>query len=173
MDPMGMPDADIDADIDAGTAEVHTHLSSHPDGEDGSNGRWHGLRPDLHGMTDTAERLMEEARERAERLRSRASELGVRSERLAAGARERVDDVLHTVDRARIPERAQRYPLLSLGIAVGAGFLLAGRSENRVLRTVKAQLRAALVAGIVASLRAEAEGLARDEVRGLFRKHAD
>lgn len=169
METMGMPDAEIGA----GTAEVHTHLSSHPDGDERSGGRWHGLRPDLHEMTDTAERLMGEARERAERLRSRAGDFGARTERLASGARERVDDVFHTVDRARIPERAQSYPLLSLGLAVGAGFLLAGRSENRVLRSVKAQLRAALVAGIVASLRAEAEGLARDEVRGLFHRHAD
>jgi hypothetical protein len=123
-------------------------------------------------MTDTAERLMGEARERAEHLRARAGDLGMRAERLASGARDRVEDVFDTVDRARIPERTQSYPLLALGIAVGAGFLLAGRSENRVARTIKAQLRAALVAGLVASLRTEAEGLLRDEVGGLFRRHA-
>jgi hypothetical protein len=167
METMGTPDMDPGA----GTAEVHTHLSSHPDQGEDAGARRRGLRSDIHGMTDTAERLMGEARERADQLRARAGDFGARAERLASDARERVDDVFHTVDRARIPERAQSYPLLALGIAVGTGFLLAGRSENRVLRTVKAQLRTALVAGLVASLRAEAEGLARDEVRGLFQRH--
>jgi hypothetical protein len=168
-EPMETPGTDPGA----GTAEVHTHLSSHPDGGEESGTRRHRARPGVHGVTDTAERLMGEARERAEQLRARAGDFGARAERLAAGARDRMDDVIDTVDRARIPERAQSYPLLALGIAVGAGFLLAGRSENRVLRTVKAQLRTALAAGLVASLRAEAEGLARDEVRELFRKHGD
>jgi ElaB/YqjD/DUF883 family membrane-anchored ribosome-binding protein len=169
METMGM----TDADAGMGTGEVHTHLSSHPERGEHSDGRWHGLRPDIRGMTDTAERLMGEARERAEQLRARAGDLGDRAERMVSGARERVEDVFDTVDRARIPERTQSYPLLSLGIAVGVGFLLAGRSEHRVVRTVKAQLRTALAAGLLASIRMEAEGLVRDEIGGLFHRHAD
>jgi hypothetical protein len=172
-----MTDTDLmetpSAEEGMGTGEVHSHLSSHPDTGERSGTRRRSFRPDIGEMTDAAERLMDEAREKAERLRARAGDIGARAGRLASDARGRVDDVFETVDRARIPERAQSYPLAALGVAVGVGFLLAGRSENRVLRTVKAQLRAALVAGIVASLRADAEGLVRDELRGLFGRHAD
>jgi hypothetical protein len=47
--------------------------------------------------------------------------------------------------------------------------MLAGSSEHRITRAVKSQLRGLLVAGLLASLREEAEGLVRDEISGLLR----
>ena len=111
-----------------------------------------------------------EAAERVRDLRDRAGDLGERAEGLASAARARIDDLVDAIDRTRIPERSWNHPLAAVGIAFGVGFLLAGRSDNRILRTAKSQLRGLLVAGVIAAFREELEGLARDEIGALLRK---
>ncbi len=120
-------------------------------------------------LADGAKRFARAAGDRMDAIRDQAGELTDRAERLAARARERADDVVDAIDRTRLPERTRSYPLLTLGVAAGIGFMLAGSSEHRITRTVKGQLRGLLVAGLLASLRDEAEGLIRDEISGLFR----
>jgi hypothetical protein len=120
-------------------------------------------------MGEGARRFSRAAADRVDAIRDQAGELTDRAERLAARARARADDVVDAIDRTRLPERTRSYPLAALGIAAGIGFMLAGSSEHRITRTVKSQLRGLLVAGLLASLRDEAEGLVRDEISGLFR----
>ena len=106
---------------------------------------------------------------RSRAFRQPIQELADQAGRAASGARARADELVEVIDRARIPERTQSYPIAAMAVAFGIGFLLAGRSDNRVLRTAKGQLRNLLVAGVIASLRDEAESLIRDEISGLVR----
>lgn len=108
--------------------------------------------------------------ERSRAFRQPIREMADQAGRVAFEARARADDLVGTIDRARIPERARSYPFAAMAAAFGVGFLLAGQSDNRVLRTAKGQLRNLLIAGVIASLREEAESLIRDEIAGLVRK---
>jgi ElaB/YqjD/DUF883 family membrane-anchored ribosome-binding protein len=117
----------------------------------------------------SARRFTRAAADRVDAIKDQAGELTDRAERLAARARARADDVVDAIDRTRLPERTRSYPLAALGVAAGIGFMMAGSSEHRITRTVKGQLRGLLVAGLLASLRDEAEGLIRAEISGLFR----
>ena len=117
-----------------------------------------------------ARHFARDAAERVRDLRDRAGELGERTEDLASAARARLDELVDAIDWTRIPERSWNHPLAAVGIAFGVGFLLAGRSDNGLLRTAKGQLRGLLVAGVIAAFREELEGLARDEIGALLRK---
>ena len=107
--------------------------------------------------------------ERSRAFRQPIQELAEHAGRAAFEARARADDLLGAIDRARIPERTQLYPFAAMAAAFGIGFLLAGSTDNRVFRTAKGQLRNLLIAGVIASLRDEAESLIRDEIAGLVR----
>lgn len=108
------------------------------------------------GWSERGERLAGATAERARRLKERAAELG--------------DQLVDRVDRTRIEERTRNYPLAALGVAMGVGFILAGRSETQAVRTVKAQLRGLIAAGLIAAFKDEAEAFARDELSGLLHR---
>src|SRR5690606_36541912 len=74
-------------------------------------------------MGDGARRFTRAAADRVDATRDQAGELTDRAERLAARARARADDVVEAIDRTRLPERTRSYPLASLGVAFGIGFM--------------------------------------------------
>lgn len=135
------------SDQERGTAEVHTHLGIGPRDEDTDPRDRYDDTP--FGMDDVNldDRGGRGRRERAEELLSRAR---TRAAELGSGG--------GVIDRVR------ENPLIALGLAAAAGFLLAGRADpDSRFAAVKKRLRGTLLAGVTATLLEEAREIFGEE----------
>jgi ElaB/YqjD/DUF883 family membrane-anchored ribosome-binding protein len=166
-----------------GMGEVHSHLSQPGSGaglggatagSTGSSfGQGAGTQPhDQAGQLgaearDRAGTMVNDAREQAhetmDQVRSKAEELRGKAEETLGQARTRASEAIDRAEseleeRTGVISMIRENPLPSLGIAVAAGYLIAGsrsRKRGRVMNMATSQLRGAIMAGVSAALARE------------------
>jgi ElaB/YqjD/DUF883 family membrane-anchored ribosome-binding protein len=158
-----------------GSSEVHSELSVNPSKGEGMSGRL-----DEGGAADQPERGAPGMRGRAAEAKNRVADareqVSERADEIRGRAREKVgrmktqaehisDDAQARATRALNESGAKRkidtYPLAALGVAFGAGFLLAGSGseKNGRLNKTKHQIRGALMTAATAAIAREARSM--------------
>jgi ElaB/YqjD/DUF883 family membrane-anchored ribosome-binding protein len=105
---------------------------------------------------EQAHETMDQVRTKAEELRGRAEETLGQARTRASEAIDRAESELE--ERTGVISMIRENPIPSLGIAVAAGYLLAGsrsRKRGRVMNMATSQLRGAIMAGVSAALARE------------------
>lgn len=154
-------------DNNLGTSEVHAHLEFTPEPGKGQglSGKYtvdEGSGPDAMGQArdkmeelsqqagDRAGQVADQARDTAEQLRDRAGDLASQAQGRAG---ELLDQAQSRLQSSGLLDKAQQYPMATLGVAFGVGFLLAGSSDTGgSMGKLKHQLRGAIVGGVTAAL---------------------
>lgn len=158
-----------------GSSEVHSELSVNPSkgeemsgrlDEEAAAARTEGGAPGVRGRAAGMKNRVADAREqltgRADEIRGRASEKANRvkkdAENLSQDVRARATRALND---SGTQQRIDRYPLAALGLAFGAGFLLAGSGseKNGRLNKTKHQIRGALMTAATAAIAREARSM--------------
>jgi ElaB/YqjD/DUF883 family membrane-anchored ribosome-binding protein len=156
---------------DTGLGEVHAHISQ-PDKGRGTSGGYTsgpgGAGNDLEAQAseakDRATAMLDDAREQAAdvagRVKHRAEELRDSAQEAVGDARERASKAVDRAER-ELEERTgivtmiRDNPLPALGIALAAGYLLAGSRRDkrgRLMNMATGQLRGAIMGGLSAAL---------------------
>ncbi len=132
-----------------GTAEAHSHLSagSEPSRTDELQAR---AKDTAEMAGERFDAIKQNTTDRLEEVTTRGRQ---RAERILGDAERKLEEKTHLVSKA------QKQPLAALGIAFGAGFLLAGSDsgERKSQRMSKAtnQLKGALMGGFSAAVSRE------------------
>jgi ElaB/YqjD/DUF883 family membrane-anchored ribosome-binding protein len=155
-----------------GLGEVHSHLSQ-PGSGAGLGGSTAGSAGSSFGQgvgsqpQDRASTMVDDAREQAhekmDQVRNKAEELRGKAEETLGQARTRASEAINRAEseleeRTGVISMIRENPLPSLGIAVAAGYLMAGsrsRKRGRVMNMATSQLRGAILAGVSAALARE------------------
>lgn len=156
----------------AGSSEVHSELSVNPSKGEGMSGRLDeggaadrtegGVRGRAAGVKSQMADAREQLAGRADEIRGRARE---KADRVKKDAENISEDVRARATRALndsgAQQRIDRYPLAALGVAFGAGFLLAGSGseKNGRLNKTKHQIRGALMTAATAAIAREARSM--------------
>lgn len=166
-----------------GHSEVHSEMSVNPSKGAGMSGRFDSDGAPAGAVNRTrakASNAREEITERATEMKDRVAEarsnVSARAGELKSRAREGVGRVRADAERVtdelqgranRVLEdsgatrKVEQYPLAALGVAFGAGFLLAGSGTQGSGRVSKAkhQIRGALMTAATAALAREARSM--------------
>lgn len=160
-DPMRTP-----TPTPTGGAEVHTRITTTQQQDYSSGGeqsRTEQVKDTAHDVADQARErasgVAGQAREKAEQLRGRAGELSSQAQEKLSGALSRAQDAL---EERGLLDTIRQNPLPALGLAFGAGFLLAGSDDSDQHGTVykaKNQLKGAIMGGLSAAVAQEARSM--------------
>ena len=158
-DPMATP---------PGSAEVHTRLTTtteqgYASGTGGEQSRTEQAKDKARDVADQAKdrasEATDQARQKASELKGRAGELSSQAQEKLSGALSRAQEAL---DERGLLDTIRQNPLPALGLAFGAGFLLAGSDDSDrhgTMSKAKNQLKGAVMGGLSAAVAQEARSL--------------
>lgn len=151
-DPMATP---------PGSAEVHTRLTTTTEQgyASGTGGEQSRTEQAKDKARDVADQAKDRATEATDQARQKASELSSKAQEKLSGALSRAQEAL---DERGLLDTIRQNPLPALGLAFGAGFLLAGSDDSDrhgTMSKAKNQLKGAVMGGLSAAVAQEARSL--------------